>query len=365
MRETKKTQVPSPMPEKFYRLIDGFRLYFSENCRWVPLSKALFAACELEVFDKLRSASSPQSADDITTALSSDLDATTRLMDTLVAMELLEKFKQGDQWLYSNSEMATKFLTKDSPDSYLDMIALINKTLYPIFGNLESAVLEGTTQWKKTFGMSAEDWFPNVCNTEEAKLRFMGAMHCNSLYASYAAVKAIDLSAYRSCCDLGGAVGTLAYALCQFYPEMKITVCDLEPAVSLAHHFRPSVEACPNQANVSFAVGDFFKPETIPKAELYVLSHVLHDWSEDKVDLILSNVYKCLPSGGGLLICERILNEDKRGPTLIFSLLMLVSTGGKERSAPEFKHLLEKHGFIDVQAKRVYFTQDAIFCRKM
>ena len=78
---------------------------------------------------------------------------------------------------------------------------------------------------------------------------------------------------------------------------MKITVCDLEPAVTSAHHFRPSVEACPNQANVSFAVGDFFKPETIPKADLYVLSHVLHDWSEDKVDLILSNVYKCLPSG--------------------------------------------------------------------
>ena len=43
-----------------------------------------------------------------------------------MAMELLEKFKQGDQWLYSNSEMATKFLTKDSPDSYLDMIALMN-----------------------------------------------------------------------------------------------------------------------------------------------------------------------------------------------------------------------------------------------
>ena len=75
------------------------------------------------------------------------------------------------------------------------------------------------------------------------------------------------------------------------------TLCDLESVVASAHHFQQSVKACPNQANVSFAVGDFFKPETIPKAELYVLSHVLHDWSEDKVDLILSNVYKCLPSG--------------------------------------------------------------------
>ena len=98
--------------------------------------------------------------------------------------------------------MATKFLTKDSRNSHLDMITFTNKRMYPIFGNLETAVLEGTTQWKKTFGASAEDWFPNV--SEEAKLRFMGAMHCNSLYGSYAAAKAIDLSAYRSCCNLGG-----------------------------------------------------------------------------------------------------------------------------------------------------------------
>ena len=186
MSETKKDQAPSPMPEKLYWLIDGFRQ-----------SKALFAACELGVFDKLRTASAPQSADEITKALSSDLDATTRLMDTLVAMELLEKFKQGDQWLYSNSEMATKFLTKDSPDSYLDMIAFTNKTLYPIFGNLETAVREGTTQWKRTFGMSTEESFVNLYNTEEAKSRFLGAMHCHSLYGSYAAAKAIDLNAYR------------------------------------------------------------------------------------------------------------------------------------------------------------------------
>ena len=212
MTETKKFQVPSPMPEKLHRLIDGFRL-----------SKALFAACELSIFDKLRTASVPQSADEITRALSSDLDATTRLMDTLVAMELLEKFKQGDQWLYSNSEMATKFLTKDSPDSYLDMIALINKTTYFMFGNLESAVREGTTQWKRTFGMSTEESFANLYNTEEAKLRFMGAMHCNYLYGSYAAAKAIDLSAYRSCCDLGGKSknGTFVYITRHFYKKCK------------------------------------------------------------------------------------------------------------------------------------------------
>ena len=50
MSETKNFQVPSPMPEKLHKVIESFFL-----------SKALFAACEFGIFDKLRSASSPHS----------------------------------------------------------------------------------------------------------------------------------------------------------------------------------------------------------------------------------------------------------------------------------------------------------------
>ena len=88
----------------------------------------------------------------------------------------------------------------------------------------------------------------------------------------------------------------MAYTLCQYYPNMKITVCELQSVMDSAHHFRPSSEDCPNQGNVSYVVGDFFQPY-LPKADLYVLCRIIHDWTDDKVDLILSNVYKCLPSG--------------------------------------------------------------------
>ena len=44
-------------------------------------------------------------------------------------------------------------------------------------------------------------------------------------------------------------------------------------------------------------IGDFFNPETLPKADLYVLSLILHDWPEEKVEVILDNVFHCLPSG--------------------------------------------------------------------
>ena len=95
----------------------------------------------------------------------------------------------------------------------------------------------------------------------------------------------------------------MAYTLCQYYPNMKITVCDLQSVVDSAHHFRPSSEDCPNQGNVSYAVGDFFQPD-LPKADLFILCRVLHDWPEEKLSLILSNVFKCLSPGISLLFRE-------------------------------------------------------------
>jgi len=77
---------------------------------------------------------------------------------------------------------------------------------------------------------------------------------------------------------------------------MKITVCELPSVVNCAQHFKPSLEACPNQGNVSFAASDFFQSD-LPKADLYVISRTLHNWSDEKVDLILSKVFKSLPSG--------------------------------------------------------------------
>ena len=73
--------------------------------------------------------------------------------------------------------------------------------------------------------------------------------------------------------------------------------------------------------------------------------------------------------GGGLLIGERLLNEDNTGPkdALLQSLNMLVVTEGKERTVMEYKQLLEKHGFVDFQAKQIESTLgvDAILCRKV
>lgn len=352
----KDIPIPPPIPEKLEDLALGFRA-----------SKAFLAACDLGIFDTLDVSASPQSAEEVAAKLSTNPDTTALLMDTLVALELLQKNHNGESWLYSNTQMASQFLTESSPDSITGFTDHSQKRVYPLFGNLETAVKEGSDQWMNTFSLPLEDMWKTVYKTDEARLKYLGAMHDTSRYTCHGAARAFDLSKFRHCCDLGGNSGYMAYTLCQYYPDMKITVCDFQSVVDSAPHFKPSFEDCPNQANVSFVAGDFFKPN-LPKADLYVLSRVIHDWPDDKVDIILSNVYNSLPSGGGLLVVELTLDDDKTGPlkALLQSLLVLVIANGKERSGKEYKELLGKHGFVDVQIKRLDSKSwmDAILCRK-
>ena len=73
--------------------------------------------------------------------------------------------------------------------------------------------------------------------------------------------------------------------------------------------------------------------------------------------------------GGGILIGEIILDDDKRGPWegMIYSISMLsICTSGHERSGKEYEELLNKHGFVDVQYHQnpVLFNPGGVFARK-
>ena len=193
MDKGKAVPEPFAVSDKIMYLIHAYRA-----------SQSLFAACDLGIFDMLNTSSTPLSAQVVSQNLSSNTDATTRLLDSLVCVELLKKTKEGDLWLYNNTTIANRFLTKSSRESLVDFIAINNKTEYPMFANLANAVREGTTQWMRTFGRSSEELWKEQYGSEEACLRFTSAMHGSSLHGCDAVARAFDLTAYTKCCDLGG-----------------------------------------------------------------------------------------------------------------------------------------------------------------
>nr|XP_031301913.1 probable bifunctional dTTP/UTP pyrophosphatase/methyltransferase protein [Camelus dromedarius] len=101
-----------------------------------------------------------------------------------------------------------------------------------------------------------------------------------------------------------------------------------------------------------FVPGDFFT-DALPRAQLYVLSRVLHDWPDDRVHHLLSRISSCCEPGGGVLVAEAAAMEEeaaaaarRRGLQPLGPLLL---GAGRPRSARELGQLLQRHGFRDVR----------------
>src|ERR1019366_7262113 len=96
---------------------------------------------------------------------------------------------------------------------------------------------------------------------------------------------------------------------------------------------------------VTFVAGSFF--ESVPAGcDLYILSHVIHDWSEEQCFTILANCRRAMSPSSRLLIIEMILPEGNNfHPGKMLDMTMLALTTGQERSEGEYGALLEKAGF--------------------
>ena len=96
------------------------------------------------------------------------------------------------------------------------------------------------------------------------------------------------------------------------------------------------------------------------------MGRILHDWTEEKAVKLLKRIYDHLPVGGGVLLAEKLLLEDKTGPQWahLQSLSMLVGTEGKERTLSEYETLLSKAGFTDVRGVRTNSPLDAVLAIK-
>jgi hypothetical protein len=80
--------------------------------------------------------------------------------------------------------------------------------------------------------------------------------------------------------------------------------------------------------------------------DAYMLSHIIHDWSESQSIAILTNCRRAMRSDGRLLLIETVLpsgNVPFRGARADIGLMVL--NGGQERTEKEYRELLDKTGF--------------------
>ena len=170
-------------------------------------SRLVFSALELGVFECFHQSDCPQTAKDVSDQLSTNPGATVRFLDALVGLGVLNceipSDKNAEKVIYSNSSGTEQFLVASSPDSIV-ALARSSVLVYPMFMHLESAVREGTSQWKRVLQNFPGDFFQKVYQSEEKMVEFMGCMHGTLRQSRSWILQAFDLSQYSTICDLGG-----------------------------------------------------------------------------------------------------------------------------------------------------------------
>ena len=332
-----------PDPGPVLELIDAFRR-----------SKTMFTAVSLGVFEAL--AEGPADASRLAARCGVQDDALERLLDACVGIGLLRK-RDG---AYANEPVASTYLCEASAWSLAGYVQYSDEALFPMWAHLEDALREGSHRWTQTFGWHGS-LFDHFFKTPERKRRFLRGMHGFGQLSSPAVVAAFDLSHFRRLVDLGGATGHLAMAACERYPQLRAVVFDLPKVLELAREFMDAAA----RERIELLAGDFFDND-LPEGDLYAVGRILHDWSEEKIRRLLRKIQEALPVGGGLLIAEKLLDEDKSGPTPAHmqSLNMLVCTEGKERTVSEYAALLREAGFASVESRRTGAPLDAVLAIK-
>ena len=204
---------------------------------------------------------------------------------------------------------------------------------------LPYSVRTGKSGFEKVLGMPVFDYLAQQPEKASLFSETMIGVHGEEPAAVAAAY---DFSGVSTLADIGGANGHLLATVLSKYPKMRGILFDLPHVVADA----PVLLAKHGMADrVKIEKGSFF--DSIPEgADAYLLSHVIHDWSEAECLTILGHCRRAMRPDARLLIVELVLpGGDEPHPGKMLDLMMLVGPGGQERTVPEYSALLEKAGF--------------------
>jgi O-methyltransferase domain/Dimerisation domain len=314
------------------------------TAHWI--SRIVYVAAKLSLADHL--AAGAKSADELAGPTETHAPSLYRLMRTLAHLGLLSE-DAGQRFVLTPLGEALK---KNAPGSArATILTLAGDWCANGFGELLYSVQTGKSGVEKYLGMPVFDWFGQ--NPEMAAL-FSETMVGFHGAEPAAVAAAYDFSKMKTIVDVGGATGNLLTTVLGRAPGARGILYDLPHVVRDAPAL---IQSRGLTDRVTIEAGSFF--ERVPGGgDAYLLSHVIHDWSEAQCLTILGHCRRAMNPGGRLLLIEMVLPPGNAPhPGKLLDMMMLVGPGGRERTEQEYGTLLEKAGF---RLTRVVPTQSTV-----
>jgi len=314
------------------------------TAHWV--SHIVYAAAKLDLADHL--AKGPQSAGTLAGPTGTHGPSLYRLMRTLASLGILTEDASQRFALTPVGEA----LKSGAPGSArATILTLASEAWVQGVAQLLYSVQTGKSGFEKLFGMPIFDWLAK--HPAEASLFSETMVGFNGAEPA-AVAAAYDFSGLETIVDVGGATGNLLTTILGKYPNSRGILYDLPHVVRDAPAL---IQARELTDRVTIQGGSFF--ESVPAgADAYLLSHVIHDWSEPHCLTILGHCRRAMKPDSRLLIIETVLPPgDAPHPGKMLDMIMLVGPGGQERTEQEYVALLAK---AKLRVTRIVPTESAV-----
>ena len=302
-------------------------------------TQVIHAAVSLKVPDWLSQGVTSSAA--LARELATDPRATFRLLRAMATLGLCTHSGEDRFELTQTGH----YLRADVPESLVTLALHWGTRTWPALAHLEQSVQSG-----KPWSLGGREGFFSMAQRPKDAQVLNRSMAALTLLVAQAIVDAYDFSRFRTVIDLGGGYGALLSALLKKYPHLRGGSADLPYMESDATAFLQR-EGVAGRAR--FIPTDFFK-SVEAGADCYLLKYIVHDWDDADSIAILRNTRAAAGERGTVLIIEQLVPERAQSNTQHVDVVradiqMMVSTGGMERTATEYRELLAQAGLTLVR----------------
>lgn len=296
-------------------------------------TQAVYVAATLGIADLL--VDGPKSVEELAQSRNAHAPSLYRILRALASIGI---FAEQDNRVFALTPTAQP-LRSDVPNSLRDAVLFWGADWHwKVWGNTLYSVRTGESAWPQVHGEEVFSYFEN--NPEAGRI-FNRAMSSFSGLATEAVLGAYDFTDVETLVDIAGGEGRLLTGIMAAYPKLRGVLFDLPYVIDNA---REQVAETSVNERVEFVSGDFFA--SVPTSgDAYILKSIIHDWDDERALEILKNVRRGMKPRGRVLLVEAIIADgNKQDFGKLIDLEMLVSPGGKERTAAEFRELLRGAG---------------------
>lgn len=303
------------------------------------LSQALYTAAQVGIADAL--SDGPRTADELAERVGTDPDTTYRLLRMLAGHGVFRELRGRRFALNAVAEP----LRTDSPHSVRALLAAAgHPVMWATGAQLRRSVETGRSGHELAHHTTG---FAHLSEDAELATAFHDAMRVTSQLAAAPILAACDYSRFPRIADIGGGSGYLLAAILGTAARSSGVLYDLATATATA----PDVlrDAGVSQ-RCTIENGSFF--EAVPTgADVYLLKNILHDWQDEPALQILRTVREAIPAAGRLQLIECLIPEQRNRfhLSLWLDLHVLLTIGGRERTAAEYRDLLGEAGFRGIR----------------